>query len=231
MLDRIENLIRQEKQFTSDASHELRTPISVILAQDEYLLDIAKDEKEKELAGSIVDKANQVSKLVSRLLLLARIDQNRQKFNTEKVDIGVLADIAIDSMKDLADKKGISLSSDVAEDTIVEADEALLLSAITNLISNGIKYGKESGYVSVSASKIGDKTEITVADYGIGIDKAHIDKIWDRFYRIDDVRNDEYGSCGLGLAMVKATIELHGGTINVSSTLGEGTVFKIILNS
>ncbi|MBQ6907972.1 MAG: HAMP domain-containing histidine kinase, partial [Clostridia bacterium] len=231
MLDRIENLIRQEKQFTSDASHELRTPISVILAQGEYLLDIAKDEKEKELAGSIVDKANQVSKLVSRLLLLARIDQNRQKFNKEKVDIGVLADIAIDSMKDLADKKGISLSSDVAEDTIVEADEALLLSAITNLISNGIKYGKESGYVSVSASKIGDKTEITVADNGIGIDKAHIDKIWDRFYRIDDVRNDEYGSCGLGLAMVKATIELHGGTINVSSTLGEGTVFKIILNS
>ena len=231
MLDRIENLIRQEKQFTSDASHELRTPISVILAQGEYLLDIAKDEKEKELAGSIVDKANQVSKLVSRLLLLARIDQNRQKFNKEKVDIGVLADIAIDSMKDLADKKGISLSSDVAEDTIVEADEALLLSAITNLISNGIKYGKESGYVSVSASKIGDKTEITVSDNGIGIDKAHIDKIWDRFYRIDDVRNDEYGSCGLGLAMVKAVIELHGGTISVSSTLGEGTVFKIILNS
>ena len=230
MLDKIENLIRQEKQFTSDASHELRTPISVILAQGEYLLDIAKDEKEKELAQSIVDKANQVSKLVSRLLMLARIDQNRQKFNKEKVDIGVIADIAIDSMKDLAEKKNITLSANVADDTFAEADEALLLSAITNLISNGIKYGRQSGYVSVSAADIGDKTEITVSDNGIGIDKMHIDKIWDRFYRIDDVRNDEYASCGLGLSMVKAIIELHGGTISVESTLGEGTVFKIILN-
>ena len=230
MLDKIENLIKQEKQFTSDASHELRTPISVILAQGEYLLEIAKDEKEKELAGSIVDKANQVSKLVSRLLMLARIDQNRQKFNKEKVDIGVIADIAVDSMKELAEKKNITLSVNVADDTFAEADEALLLSAITNLISNGIKYGKEQGYVSVSASRIGDKTEIIVEDNGIGIDKAHIDKIWDRFYRIDDVRNDEYASCGLGLSMVKAIIELHGGTITADSTLGEGTVFKIILN-
>ena len=231
MLDKIENLIKQEKQFTSDASHELRTPISVILAQGEYLLDIAKDEKEKELARSIVDKANQVSKLVSRLLLLARIDQNRQKFNKEKVDLSVLVDIAIDSMKELAEKKNISLSANVEDDTFVEADESLLLSAVTNLISNGIKYGRESGYVSVSASRIGDKTEITVEDNGIGIDKSHIDKIWDRFYRIDDVRNDEYGSCGLGLSMVKSIIGFHGGTISAESNLGQGTVFKIILNN
>ncbi len=231
MLDKIENLIKQEKQFTSDASHELRTPISVILAQGEYLLDIAKDEKEKALAQSIVDKANQVSRLVSRLLLLARIDQNRQKFNKEKVDLGVLVDIAVDSMKDLAAQKDISLSTNVEDDTFVEADESLLLSAITNLISNGIKYGKESGYVSVSASRTDDKTEIIIEDNGIGIDKSHIDKIWDRFYRIDDVRNDEYGSNGLGLSMVKSIVELHGGTISVDSTLGQGTVFKIILNN
>ncbi len=231
MLDRIENLIKQEKQFTSDASHELRTPISVILAEGEYLLDIAEDEKEKELAQSIVDKANQVSKLVSRLLLLARIDSARQKFNKEKVDIGVIVDIAIDSMRELAEKKKILLLSNVEDDIFVEADEALLLSAITNLISNGIKYGKESGHVSVSADRLGDKTEITVSDDGIGIDVAHINKIWDRFYRVDDVRNDEYASNGLGLSMVKAIIELHGGTITAQSTVGKGTVFRILLNS
>ena len=229
MLDKIENLIMQEKQFTSDASHELRTPISVILAQGEYLLDIAKDEKEKELAQTIVDKSKQVSKLVSRLLLLARIDQNRQKFNKEKVDMGVLIDVAVDSMKDLAAQKDILLFSNVPEGTIVNADESLLLSAITNLISNGIKYGKESGHVSVSASKNGDKTEIIVADNGVGISKEHIDKIWTRFYRVDDVRNDEYGSNGLGLSMVKSIIELHGGEITVKSTLGQGTEFRIIL--
>ena len=229
MLDKIESLIIQEKQFTSDASHELRTPISVILAQGEYLLDIAKDEKEKELAGTIVDKSKQVSKLVSRLLLLARIDQNRQKFNKEKVDMGVLIDVAVDSMKELAAQKDILLFSNVPEGTIVNADESLLLSAITNLISNGIKYGKESGHVSVSASKNGDKTEIIVADNGVGISEEHIDKIWTRFYRVDDVRNDEYGSSGLGLSMVKSIIELHGGEITVKSTLGQGTEFRIIL--
>lgn len=229
MLDKIENLIIQEKQFTSDASHELRTPISVILAQGEYLLDIAKDEKEKELAQTIVDKSKQVSKLVSRLLLLARIDQNRQKFNKEKVDIGVIIDVAIDSMKELAAKKEILLFSNVTEGTIVDADESLLLSAITNLISNGIKYGKESGRVLVSASRFGDRTEIVVADNGMGISEEHIDKVWTRFYRVDDVRNDEYGSSGLGLSMVKSIIELHGGEITVKSEIGKGTEFRIEL--
>ena len=229
MLDKIENLIIQEKQFTSDASHELRTPISVILAQGEYLLDIAKDEKEKELAQTIVDKSKQISKLVSRLLLLARIDQNRQKFNKEKVDLGVMIDVAIDSMKELAAQKDILLFSNVPEGTIVDADESLLLSAITNLISNGIKYGNESGHVSVSALKFGDKTEIIVADNGVGISEEHIDKIWTRFYRVDDVRNDEYGSSGLGLSMVKSIIELHGGEITVKSALGHGTEFRIML--
>lgn len=229
MLDKIENLIKQEKQFTSDASHELRTPISVILAQGEYLLDIAKNEKERELAQNIVDKANQVSKLVSRLLLLARIDQSRQKFNKEKADLGVLVDIAVDSMKDLASKKDILLLTNVADGIIVEADESLLLSALTNLISNGIKYGKESGHVSVSASKIGNSTEIIVADNGIGISEEHIDKVWGRFFRVDDVRNDDYGSSGLGLAMVKSIIELHGGEISVRSELGKGTEFRIVL--
>ena len=231
MLDKIENLIKQEKQFTSDASHELRTPISVILAQGEYLLDIAKDEKEKELAQTIVDKSKQISKLVSRLLLLARIDQHRQKFNKEKVDLGVLVDIAVDSMKDLAAQKEILLFSNIPDGTIVSADESLLLSAITNLISNGIKYGKESGYVMISASQFNGNVEIIVKDNGIGIAKEHLEKIWTRFYRVDEVRNDEYGSCGLGLSMVKSIVELHGGDITVQSVSGEGTEFRIIMKN
>ncbi len=229
MLDKIENLINQEKQFTSDASHELRTPVSVILSQGEYLLDIAENEKEKELAQNVVDKAKQVSKLITRLLLLARIDQKRQKFNKEKVDLSVLVDIAVSSVQELAEQKEVMLLSDIPEGTIVDADEALLLSAITNLISNGIKYGNKSGYVSVSAAKNGDKTEIIVADNGVGISEEYIDKIWTRFYRVDDARNDEYGSSGLGLSMVKSIIELHGGEIFVRSTLGEGTEFRIVL--
>ncbi len=229
MLDRIETLILQEKQFTSDASHELRTPISVILTQGEYLLDIAKDEKERELAQTIVEKAKQVSKLVSGLLLLARIDANRQKFNKETVDLGVLVDIAFNSVKELAEKKGIRLCSEVAEGIFVEADESLLLSAVTNLISNGIKYTQEGGQVSVVATRCNHRTKIVVTDDGVGIDKEHLEHIWTRFYRVDDVRNDEYCSSGLGLSMVKSIVTLHGGSVTVKSKPGLGSEFTILI--
>lgn len=229
MLDKIETLIEKEKQFTSDASHELRTPVSVILAQGEYLLDIAQDEKERELAENIVAKANQMSKLISGLLLLARIDGNRQKLNKEKVDIAAVVDIAKDSLHALSDKNDITILSNIPENLIVEADETLLLSAFTNLLNNGIKYGRQGGYVIVSAFKQDNLIKITVADNGIGISDEHIDKIWDRFYRVDDVRNDEYSSSGLGLVMVKSIIKLHGGEISVKSEVGKGTEFTILL--
>lgn len=230
MLDKIEELVKKEKQFTSDASHELRTPISVILAQGEYLLEIAENEKERELAENIVAKAQQMSKLVSRLLLLSRIDQNRQKFNTEKVDLSAVIEIATSGLQALAAKKDILLITNIPDNLIIAADESLLLSAITNLISNGIKYGEKGGHVAISAARLGALVEIVVSDNGIGISKEHIDKIWGRFYRVDDVRNDEYGSSGLGLAMVKSIIELHGGEISVKSTPGIGTEFRIVLN-
>lgn len=229
MLDKIETLIMQEKQFTSDASHELRTPISVILAQGEYLLDIAKDEKEKELAENIVSKSKQVSSLISRLLFLARADQKRQKLNTEKVDIDVIFDIAIENVTELAEKKNITIIKNVSDDIIVNADELLLLSAVTNLVSNAVKYGKMGGMIEISAKKHNTSVVITVKDDGIGIEEDKLDKIWGRFYRTDDVRNDEYDSYGLGLPMVKSIVELHGGTICVKSKPGEGTEFEITL--
>ncbi len=105
----------------------------------------------------------------------------------------------------------------------------MLLSAISNFISNGIKYGNESGRVSVSATKLGERVEIVVEDNGVGICKEHTDKIWTCFYRVDDVRNDEYGSSCLGLSMVKSIIELHGGEVGVESEIGKGTKFKILL--
>lgn len=230
MLDKIESLIKQEKQFTSDASHELRTPISVILAQGEYLLEIADSDKERELANSIVVKAKQVSKLVSSLLLLARIDAKRQKINKEKVDLGVLVDISVEEIRSKAEEKGIIIINNTSDNIIINADEALLLSAISNLINNAVKYGKNNGYIMISAEKINDSTEIIIKDNGIGIAPKHLEKIWDRFYRVDDVRNDDNASSGLGLSVVKSIIELHGGEIFVDSCDGEGTEFRIVLN-
>lgn len=231
MLNKIETLISQEKQFTSDASHELRTPISVILAQSEYLLEIAGSEKEKELAQNIVDKSKQISKLVSRLLMLARMDSNRQKINKEKVDLRVIADVAVESMQDFAKSRDIMLYSSIDKTIMVEADEALLLSALTNLIGNGIKYGKESGYVKVSACQSDEDVQISVEDNGIGISEDNLEKIWGRFWRADDVRNDENVSYGLGLAMVKSIAALHNGEISVKSQPGYGSEFVLTLKN
>ena len=228
MLDRIEGLIAQEKQFTSDASHELRTPISVILAQGEYLLDIAEDEKQRELAQDIVTKAKQAAKLISRLLTLARIDNNSLKLSKEKVDLHLIVDIVAQNMREAADKKHIELITHIDGEPMIYADESLITSAISNLVSNAIKYGKESGYVMISVSEISGNVEIAVKDNGKGIANEQLEKIWTRFYRVDDVRSDEYGSCGLGLSMVKSIVELHGGRVEVHSVLGEGSEFKII---
>lgn len=229
MLDNIENLITKEKQFTSDASHELRTPISVVLSQGEYLLEIAETEKERELAQNIVDKANQMSKLVSSLLLLSRIDQNRQKLIKKDVELRVLVDVAVETTKAFANEKRINVNVKVEENLTVYVDETLMLSVITNLINNAVKYGKESGTVDIMAKREGSAVNIIVKDDGIGISKENLEKIWDRFFRVDDVRNDEYGSNGLGLSMVKSIVELHGGKISVESEIGKGTEFKIVI--
>lgn len=220
----------KEKQFTSDASHELRTPLSVILAQGEYILEIAYTDKEKELVKNIVSKTNQVSKLVSKLLTLSRIDNHKQKINLEKLDVGVLMYIAKDGLQDIAGDKKINIFNNVAENTFIYADESLMITVFNNLISNAVKYGNNGGYVTLNAHKNGGQTILTITDNGVGISKENIGKIWERFYRVDDVRNDGYGSTGLGLSMTKEIVELHGGHITVSSELGKGTEFNIYLN-
>lgn len=137
---------------------------------------------------------------------------------------------AADGLSELANQKNITIKTDIAEDIMVNADEALLISAVSNLVSNGIKYSKDGGNINISAQKTEDGTELKIADDGIGITPENLEKIWERFYRVDDVRNDEYGSNGLGLSMVKAIVELHGGTVDVKSEIGKGTEFTIRLD-
>ena len=195
------------------------------MAQGEYLMDIADNQKERELAKNIVDKATQMSKLISKLLLISRIDANRQKLNLQKVDISVITDIAIENVCDMSNDKNVEISVDIEEETFVYGDEILLVSVIENLISNGIKYGRNM--VKIGAENDGKYVKITVSDDGVGIPQEHINKVWGRFYRVDNVRNDEYGSNGLGLSVVKAIVELHGGTVEVRSEVDKGTEFTI----
>lgn len=170
-----------------------------------------------------------MSKLISKLLLISRIDANRQKLNLQKVDVSLITEIAVENMQDMAEAKNVRIAVDIKENTFVYGDEILLVSVIENLIGNGIKYGRS--VVGIRAEGDEKNIRISVMDDGFGIPEEHIDKVWGRFYRVDNVRNDEYNSNGLGLSMVKSIVELHGGKVSVVSEVGKGTEFTVTLQN
>lgn len=231
MFDRLEYSFEVEKQFTSDASHELRTPIAVILSQCEYALESA--ETEQELMGAlqvILSQTQKMSKLVAQLLFLSRTDQKTQVMNVEEVNLSTLAAVILEEQTLMAEEKNITLHSNIEPDIILQADETMIMSLLINLISNAIKYGKQDGDVWVNLKQSEVEVIGTVNDNGIGMDESDKNKIWTRFYQVDTARTaTKDNGVGLGLAMVKWIIESHKGTISVKSTLKKGSQFTFIL--
>lgn len=231
MLDKIQKQFEREKQITLDISHELRTPISVILSYSEYLNELVTDEKEKELAAKITQQTKKITRLISKLLMLSRIESGKQQLNTETVNIGELIEAVAEGMRERALQKQIIIKTEIKDEIILSGDEALLMSAFVNLMDNAVKYGRQGGYIHIKVQKSDGGSEISFEDNGIGISNENINKIWDSFYRADVSRHNEDEGYGLGLALVKSIAELHGGQVLVSSKLGQGTVFKIIFKN
>lgn len=230
MFARLENSFEKERQFTSDASHELRTPVSVILSEAEYaLLPDTEPEEQREGLEIIRQQAERMAALLSQLLLLARADNGRAQLVKEVFDASVLALDALEEMSARASACRIELLSDIQTGLLVQGDRGSLMRVFRNLLENAVQYGKEGGWVMLTASREQGMAVFRVEDNGIGIAPEHLDKIWNRFYRIDTVRGSEYGNSGLGLPIVKWTVEEHGGTIEVESRPGEGSCFTVRL--
>ena len=227
MMERLQSSFETEKQFTSDVSHELRTPVAVILSQCEYASQ--EGTPSEELRGSIGvigAQARKMSALISQLLTLARADSGKQKLQYELVNLSELAEIIVEEQSIAAEEKGITLLTDIQPEILLRADETMMMRLFINLISNSITYGKPGGHTLVTLSA--NETEITgsVQDDGIGIPADKLDKIWQRFYQVDPARTSGSSSgSGLGLSMVKWIVQAHGGRIEVSSRLGEGSCF------
>lgn len=227
MMERLQSSFETEKQFTSDVSHELRTPVAVILSQCEYASQ--EGTPPEELRGSIGvigAQARKMSALISQLLTLARADSGKQKLQYELVNLSELAEIIVEEQSIAAEEKGITLLTDIQPEILLRADETMMMRLFINLISNSITYGKPDGHTLVTLST--NETEITgsVQDDGIGIPADKLDKIWQRFYQVDPARTSGSSSgSGLGLSMVKWIVQAHGGRIEVSSRLGEGSCF------
>ena len=225
MLQKIENTLENEKNFTSDASHELRTPIAVIETECEYAIEYVNTiEEAKETFASIKRQSDKMSKLVSELLAISRMDKNTVQLNRENINLSELTEFVCDEQEEI-NGSSIKLSRDIDEDICVNGDRLLLTRLLINLISNAYAYGKENGNIFVSVKKDGKKALVNVKDDGIGIAEENLEKIWERFYQVDPSRTSENNSMGLGLSMVKWIAEKHDGKINVKSRLGEGSEF------
>ena len=224
MFDRLQTSFENEVQFTSDVSHELRTPISVIISQSEHGLEhMCSREKVERSFKVILQESRKMSRLISQLLTLSRMDRGHQKLNIEKVNISELAEIIIENQKAESEKRNIEIMSEIEKNIYIYGDELMLMRLFINLISNAISYNKEGGHVKVELSRKGKKIIGKISDNGVGISQENINKIWSRFFQVDPSRTSD--SSGLGLSMVKWIIEAHNGTISVISELGKGTLF------
>ena len=228
MLDRIENAFVKEQQFTSDASHELRTPISVILAEADYASShTAEEEKVSEALCVISRQAGKMSRLVSELLSLARSDKGTLTPEFEDFNLSELGEMVLQTFEEKAAGKDIKLYLKAEPGVIVQADQGMITRIMINLIANAVNYGRDGGMVVLRISCNGENAEFAVEDNGIGISASDIGRIWDRFYQVDSSRTGDEAGAGLGLPIAKELVALHKGRIKVDSIEGEGSVFTV----
>ncbi len=228
MFDRLERSFEAEQQFTSDASHELRTPTTVILAECSYAKKNAKSEEDYQAALDVIERqAEKMSALIKSLLEITRLDQGTQKVSMEYADLSDLVSIVCDEQA-LVAQKGIRLERNIQPDIYADIDVFLISRMLQNLIDNAYKFGVQDGYISVSLQRSGAGALLTVRDNGIGIAPENLDKIWQRFYQAEESHRSQNGM-GLGLSMVRQIVTLHGGTISVESAVGKGTAFTVYL--
>lgn len=228
MLEKIEQSLLREQQFTSDVAHELRTPLSTMTLLCETIqshkdLDVSTQE---ELA-LMHRKITSLSRMISQLLMLSRADQGRAHIESERIDVSELALITCEEARDAALQKQISVKMDIEPDLWMMGDETLLIRFFMNLLNNAVFYGKEHGHILVKLSRSEQnpaQIEGFVKDDGIGISEQHLPHIWERFYQANTSRT-ENDSSGLGLSMVDWIVKVHHGTIRVESELGKGTTF------
>ena len=224
--------VRQD--FVANVSHELRTPVTSVKGFAEALLDGAMKEPEKaqRFLEIIVRQANQLESIIRDLLELSRLDEHvGQTLDRQDTQVADMLERAVELCQTRADERGVTLAVSCEPGLAVAVHAGLIEQALVNLIDNGIKYGMTdgSGRVEIEATSEGQALRISVRDHGVGIERRHLERLFERFYRVDKGRSRELGGTGLGLAIVKHIALIHGGTVDVESELEKGSVFTIRL--
>jgi two-component system phosphate regulon sensor histidine kinase PhoR len=230
-LTRLKQLERTREEFVANVSHELRTPLSHIKGYVETLLDGARANPEiTERFLKIIERnARRLDLLIQDLLTISALESGRTKLNLQPVKVHTTAEKVLADLKTRAEDKGVKLVNGLP-DLTATADENQLEQVLANLVDNAIKYGRAQGTVTIGGHKTdGDKLEIFVQDDGPGIPPESLDRVFERFYRVDKARSREQGGTGLGLAIVKHIVQNHGGRVWVKSEPGQGATFFFTL--
>ena len=227
-LNQLENM---RKEFVSNVSHELKTPLTAIRGFVETLKDGAIDDPATATKFlKIIDiESQRLEKLISDLLELSSIESNKVSRLNEDIDIREVAETAVETYKNIAAKKNVTLTNNISDSYIIKGNQELFKAMLYNLISNSIKYNVENGTVDISLKNIENGILLEVRDTGIGISNEDLNRIFERFYKVDKSRSFDPESTGLGLSIVKHILELFEGDISVDSILGEGTTFRVYL--
>lgn len=227
MIARLDRAFEAERQFTSDASHELRTPMSVIMAQCEYSLEEERDAEEyRQALGVIQRQGRKMSKLINDMLDFIRLEIKKDSYPKKPVDMTELTESLCDDMA-LIQEKGIMLTYEAEKGVTVIGNGELLARLLTNLVSNAYRYGRENGHIHVRLETCGRSVALSVADDGIGIAPEEQEKIFRRFYQVDGSRTGT--GTGLGLSMAWEIAQFHGGSVRLESTPGQGSTFTFVM--
>jgi two-component system phosphate regulon sensor histidine kinase PhoR len=231
-LTRLKQLERARQEFVANVSHELRTPLSLIKGYVETLLDGAKDnpEVETKFLQTIQRNSERLQFLIEDLLTISELESGRIRMNLQNLALRPMVEKALGDLSARARTKRVTLTNHLPEVT-VRADADRLQQVFGNLVDNAIKYGRLEGSVTVSGNTLNDDTfEVCVQDDGPGIPAEALERVFERFYRVDKARSREQGGTGLGLSIVKHIVQSHGGRVWAKSEPGKGAAFFFTLS-
>src|SRR5262245_48496298 len=230
-LSRLEAAFEQLRRFTADASYELRTPLTSLRSIGEVALHRSLTIQEyRDVVASMLEEVDRLTRLVENLLLLTRAEAGRIPMTRTVVDLSELVVSVSDALRVLAEEKDQVCAVDVGSPVTAVCDASILRHGVTNLLYNAIKYTPNKGVIRLATTKTTTgEAVIEVQDTGPGIAAVHRERIFERFYRVDDARSRDSGGVGLGLAIARWAVEANGGRIELESDEGRGTLFRIVL--
>jgi len=229
LLDRLEDVVLREKQFTADASHELRTPLSIIKGTLEVLNRKPREvEHYREKIDYVINEVDRITALIDSLLEIARLGSANLAPDIIAFDLNRIVSDIVDRYKSSSEAKNLKFTTRFEGELTVEADPSMCDIIISNIVSNAVKYSFSNSTVIVETGVYEGKAFCKVQDFGQGIGREHITKIFDRFYRVDESRDAKIAGKGLGLSIVKKLADIQSVEISVESEAGSGTTFTII---